>query len=109
MKQMNLYGITSININDTEVHTCNVRVLNTIENAHICSMYGSTLFPKVIKSMVGKGYNRREQGLIEFKFTTTNGEAFRNYTQRLGNVLKLIAQQKLKAKYAWTEQANLMA
>jgi hypothetical protein len=102
MRQFRVFGIKSIDINGTAVHTCNVRVANTFENNHICSKFATSLNHRIISTMAGKrtGY-RREVSMIEFKLTTTDYEKFQSYTQRLGEVLRMFAQQRLNEKYAW--------
>jgi hypothetical protein len=103
MKKLKLYGITAIEINGILIHTCNVRVSNTLENHHICNPYNSTLKPRIITTLVGKKNYRREASMIEFKFTTTDTEKFNSYTSELGRLLKTIAEHNLNLKYAWVQ------
>jgi hypothetical protein len=98
---MKLFGITSLEINGTVLHICNVRVLNTLENSSICSAYGAQLNPRVIEGTVGKGYKKRVTSFIEFKLITENYEKFTDYHQQLGKLLIAIAQNNLNSKYAW--------
>jgi hypothetical protein len=89
---MKLFGIKSIVINGSVLHTYNIMVKNSSINLDIINQNG------LKSSIAGRHENR-----LKLTFTTLDFEKFDVETRKLGKVLKQIAQANLDAKYHWVK------
>jgi hypothetical protein len=89
---MKVFGIRSIRINDTVIHTYNVMVKKSHANMTIIIDHGL----KAVEA--GRSNNR-----LKLTFTSLDIEEFSVETNKLGKVLKEIAQVNLDNKYHWVK------
>jgi len=101
-RQMKKFGMGTILINDFAVHFVNIRVNSNWTNQSIADKHG--LKSRLIIAKV-KGKNDCKE-MLEFKLTTTDGLAFRDYSERVGKVLREIDLTRHKDKYAWVEAST---
>lgn len=88
MTKLTVYGIKSIEVNGLPLHTILIRGNYSAEKEEILNKAGI----KFALSQNNKMYIR---------YITTDYEAFKAYTNKLGRALKQIAQLKLEQKYQW--------
>jgi hypothetical protein len=87
---MKIFGIKSININDTIVHTYSVMVKKSHINMTIINQHG-------LKAVTAGNNGDR----LKLTFTSLDVKEFGVEAAKLGKVLKEIAQNNLDAKYHW--------
>ena len=87
MTKLTVYGIKSIEVNGLPLHTVLIRGNYTAEKEAILNKAGIKFELSANKMYI--------------RYITTDYEAFKAYTNKLGRALKQIAQLKLEQKYQW--------
>jgi len=88
--KLNVYGITSIEVNGLPLHTVLIRGNYTEENKEILNKYN-----------ISFSISNDAKPKMHIRYISTDYEAFRLFVNRLGRALKEIAQLKLEQKYQW--------
>lgn len=94
MKKLDLYGIKTILLNDTVVHTFKIRVKNTAFN---CNALRESGFQFEIQL----------NSYLVVSDTSLDENYFNNQVSKLGKVLKAISLNNLEEKYYWVNQPSL--
>jgi hypothetical protein len=107
-RKMKLFGIAELQINGCLIHTCNVAVKDSVENRHIVKTFGGNDFRHYFadKPVRKKGVIVSHTPVIKFEMTTMETSTFMDYTNRLGKILKAVAQNNLNEKYQWVQGEN---
>lgn len=94
MKKLDLYGIKTLTLNDTVIHTFKIRVKNTPFNCNALTQSG---FKFVIQL----------NGYLVISDTSLDQTYFNNQVSKLGKVLKSISLNNVEEKYYWVSQPSL--
>jgi hypothetical protein len=87
---MKIFGIKAIVINDTIVHTYNIMVKKSHDNMTIINQHG-------LKAITAGNNGDR----LKLTFTSLDVKEFNAEVNKLGKILKEIAQSNLDIKYNW--------
>jgi len=87
---MKIFGIKAIVINDCVIHTYNIMVKKSHDNITIINQHG-------LKATTAGINNDR----LKLTFTSLDVKEFNAEVNKLGKILKEIAQSNLDIKYNW--------
>lgn len=90
---MKLFGIKSIIINGTVIHTYNVMINKTEENLKLVL---------TSKLEFNNAYTRKGER-IQLTFTSTSIREFDDKVHMLGHLLRAVALNNLNKKYSWVK------
>lgn len=90
---MKIFGIKSIIVNHTVIHTYNVMINKTEDNARLAKTSGLDF---------NTAYTRKGER-IQLTFTSTSGKEFDDKVYMLGHLLRAVALNNLNKKYNWVK------
>jgi hypothetical protein len=88
MTKLTVYGIKSIEVNGLPLHTILIRGNYSVEK-------------EAILNKAGIKFELLQNNKMYIRYISTDYEAFKAYTNKLGRALKQMAQLKLEQKYQW--------
>ena len=90
---MKIFGIKSIIVNHTVIHTYNVMINKTEENVRLAKTSGLDF---------SNAYTRKGEK-IQLTFTSTSVKEFDDKVHMLGHLLRAVALNNLNKKYNWVK------
>jgi hypothetical protein len=88
-----IFGIKSIIVNSTIIHTYNVMINKTEENERLAKVSGLDF---------NNAYTRKGEK-IQLTFTSTSVREFDDKVHMLGHLLRAVALNNLNKKYNWVK------